>query len=156
MNSTANTLLLLTIRHSTFLFPSCTSLYYGILQDSKYVTRIYPCRLGFLTSLTLWVIKIKKPMILCARNTSKSREQNHTARTCENYVYHGSQNKIIKHGRSCFCFVFYVVRGLCCCCCCCCCCCVLGVLIGWAAGHFDRQLKHDVFAMSDNHTFLLF
>ena len=37
----------------------------------------------------LWVIKIKKPMILCARSTSISREQStkHGARTCEKFVY---------------------------------------------------------------------
>ena len=31
---------------------------------------------GFSDLVDLWVIKIKKPMILCARSTSRSREQN--------------------------------------------------------------------------------
>ena len=48
--------------------------------------------IGFPSLVDLWVIKIKKPMILCACSTSRSREQStknadHTARTCERFVY---------------------------------------------------------------------
>ena len=62
--------------------------------------------IGMSDPVDLWVIKIKRPMILCARSTSRSREQStknadHTARTCERFVY--STVKItrlmIKHGR---------------------------------------------------------
>ena len=39
----------------------------------------------------LWVIRIKKPMILWARSTSRSREQSmntdHAARTCEQFAF---------------------------------------------------------------------
>ena len=41
--------------------------------------------------IDLWVIKIKKPMILCARSTSTTSKQNtkgdQAARTCERFVY---------------------------------------------------------------------
>ena len=47
--------------------------------------------IAFSDLVDLWVIKIKKPMILCARSTSRSREQSkntdHTARTWERFVY---------------------------------------------------------------------
>ena len=52
---------------------------------SLFATRIYV--IGFFDLIDFWVIKIKKPMILCARSTSRSREQYHAARTCKRFVY---------------------------------------------------------------------
>ena len=48
--------------------------------------------IGFSDLVDLWVIKIKKPMILCACSTSRSSEQStkntdHTVRVCERFVY---------------------------------------------------------------------
>ena len=48
----------------------------------------------FFDLVDLWVIQIKKAMILCARSTSRSREQN-TKRTSY------SENMIVKDGRDC-------------------------------------------------------
>ena len=53
--------------------------------------------IGFSDLVDLWVIKIKKPMILCACSTSRSREQStkyadHTARTC---LFYSHNNKIV-------------------------------------------------------------
>ena len=45
--------------------------------------------IGRFSDLLIWFVgnKIKKPMILCARNTSRSRNTDHAARTCEWFVY---------------------------------------------------------------------
>ena len=48
--------------------------------------------IGFSDRVGLWVIKIKKLMILCARSASRSREQwqrnaDHAARLCQQFVY---------------------------------------------------------------------
>ena len=51
------------------------------------------CLIGFSDPVDLWVIKIEKPMILCARRTSKLSEQyrarnaDHAARTGGRFVY---------------------------------------------------------------------
>ena len=57
--------------------------------------------IGFSALVDLWVIKIKKPMILCARNTSRSREQSTKRRSSsENMrkvcLFYSGNNKIVR------------------------------------------------------------
>ena len=56
--------------------------------------------IGFPGLVDLWVIKIKRPMILCARNTSRSREQSKKRRSrSENMrkvcLFYSQNNKIL-------------------------------------------------------------
>ena len=56
--------------------------------------------IGFSDHVDLWVIKIKKPMILCARNTSRSREQGTKCRShSENIrkvcLFYSQNNEIV-------------------------------------------------------------
>ena len=43
--------------------------------------------IGFYDLWDLWVIKMKKPVIICARSTPRSREQSTAAGRCEMFVY---------------------------------------------------------------------
>ena len=56
--------------------------------DMKSRSLLLPLHLiGFSDLVGLWVIKIKKPMILCAPSTPRSREARNAARTRERFVY---------------------------------------------------------------------
>ena len=93
--------------------------------------------IGFSDLVDLWVIKIKKPMILCARSTPRTRDAEHAARTYESFVY--SIVKITNMTDTfCCCWEIYEVRkGLwaffliv-----------FLGMLIGWAGKLRSRDNK---------------
>ena len=73
--------------------------------DMKSRSLLLPLHLiGFSDLVGLWVIKIKKPMILCARSTPRSREQStkRSENTWKVCLFDSQNNKIsmiIKHGR---------------------------------------------------------
>ena len=73
------------------------------LWRSVNIRGIFPSLSGFSDLVDLWVIKIKKSMILCARSTSKSREQSKKRRSrSENMrkvrlFYSQNDCMIIKH-----------------------------------------------------------
>ena len=74
------------------------------------------CVTGFSDLVDLWVIKIKKPMILCARSMSRSREQSTKRRSrSENMRKVYSQNNngmVVKNGRYIFGEIHEVRKGL--------------------------------------------
>ena len=73
--------------------------------------------IGFDDLVDLWVIKIKKPMILCARSTSRSREQKTKRRSrsesmrtvCLFYSQNNKIGMIIKHSRH----IIWEIHGVC-------------------------------------------
>ena len=65
--------------YGLFEIPQCDS--------SSLRNRFIPCDRSIFRPLWFVGNKIKKPMILCARNTSRSRNTDHAARTCEWFVY---------------------------------------------------------------------
>ena len=68
--------------------------------DRKFKTCVDFHMIGFSDLIDLWVIKIKKPMILCARTTLRSREQSTKCRSpSENMwkvcLFYSQNNKIV-------------------------------------------------------------
>ena len=64
--------------------------------------------IGFSDRIDLWVIKIKKPMILCARRTSRLSGRGENMQKALYFI----DCMIIKHGRHIFGEIYEVRKGL--------------------------------------------